>query len=224
MSKRNDVGVAEDQREQWEGTYSRPEFFGKEPSELGVNALRLFLAEGVRSVLELGCGQGRDTWLFANSGLQVVALDYSPTGICQMGERAKQLRLEGLVIPKVQDVRLGIPLPDSSVEAVYSHMFFCMELKEEESSFILKECLRVLKPGGLNVYSVRNEHDPHYRKFEPRGEDMYKNPMGYVVQFFDPEKIRRLAKGYEIVSIREFDDTSPPFVKKLYEVILRKPK
>jgi len=216
--------MADDQKVQWEKTYDQPEFFGKEPSELAVSALRLFLDNGARSVLELGCGQGRDTWLFANSGLQVVALDYSGTGICQMSETAKQLRLDELVTPKVQDVRLGIPIPDASIDAVYSHMFFCMELKEEEAAFIFKECLRVLKPGGLNVYSVRNEHDPHYKKFEHKGEDMYKNPMGFVVHFYDIGKIKRLAKGYEIVSVREFDDTSPPFVKKLYEVVLRKPK
>jgi SAM-dependent methyltransferase len=174
-------------------------------------------------VLELGCGQGRDTWLFANSGLKVVALDYSETGICQMEEDARQAKLDGLISPKVHDVRLGIPLPDGSVDAVYSHMFFCMELKEKEAALILQECLRVLRPGGLNVYSVRNEHDPHYRKFVHKGEDMYQNPRGFVVQFYDREKVERLAKGYEIVSVREFEESSTASPKVLYEVVLRKP-
>jgi hypothetical protein len=43
-----------------------------------------------------------------------------------------------------------------------------------------------------------------------------------VVHYFSEDKIRRLAEGYDIVHIREFDDTSPPFTKKLYEVLLRK--
>ncbi len=216
--------MADDQHVQWETTYKQPEFFGKEPSEIGASALKLFLANGARSVLELGCGQGRDTWLFANAGLQVVALDYSETGICQVNETAKQLKLDDRVTTKVRDARLGIPLADSSVDAIYSHMFFCMELKEEEVTFILNECLRVLKPGGLNVYSVRNEHDPHYKKFEHKSEDMYQNPRGFVVHFYDPEKIRRLAEGYDLVSMKEFEEGSPPFLKILYEVVLRKPK
>ena len=213
-----------DQKEVWEGTYAQKEFFGKQSSELGVSALKLFLENGARKVLELGCGQGRDTWLFANSGLNVIAIDYSETGICQMTEEAKQAKLDDLVSPKVHDVRLGIPLPGNSVDAVYSHMFLCMELTEKQLEHVMAECLRVLKPGGWNVYSVRNEHDPHYKKFEHKGEDMYQNPMGLVVHFFDDAKVRRLAKGYTVEWIREFQDTSPPFVKQSYEVVLRKPK
>jgi hypothetical protein len=53
---------------------------------------------------------------------------------------------------------------------------------------------------------------------------MWQNPMGFVVHFFPEEKVRRLAQGYQIESIKEFEDGSPPFTKKLYEVVLRKPR
>jgi hypothetical protein len=53
---------------------------------------------------------------------------------------------------------------------------------------------------------------------------MWQNPLGFVVHFFTEEKIRRLSSGYDVVSIKEFEDRSPPFVKKLYEVVLRKPR
>ncbi len=217
-------GPAGGQQKQWDTIYNQRDFFGGEPSELGVRARDLFLREGVRSVLELGCGQGRDTWLFAKTGLDVIALDYSETGICQMGEAAKAQKLDQKVRLMTRDARLGIPLPEASVDAVYSHMFLCMELTEVELEVIMAECLRVLKPGGWHVYSVRNERDPHYGKFVHKGEDMYQNPMGFVVHFFDEAKVRRLAKGYDVQWIKEFQDTSPPFVKQLYEVALRKPK
>jgi SAM-dependent methyltransferase len=212
-----------DQKHQWDETYKQKEFFGSEPSELGLRALEVFKQRGVRKVLELGCGQGRDTWLFLSNGLSVTALDYSETGVCYMRDRSKEMKLDKGFVIEVQDVRNGIPLPDGSFDAVYSHMFFTMEMTEAEISAIMKECLRVLRPGGLNIYSVRNIHDPHYGKFTPRGEDMYENPMGFVVHFFDEDKVMRVSKGYELEWIREFDDTSPPFVKKLYEVVLRKP-
>jgi len=217
-------GKPPEQQKRWDEVYVQKDFFGSEPSELGLRARDLFLKEGVHSVLELGCGQGRDTWLFARTGLDVIALDYSDAGICQMKETAKAHGLESKVSLKAQDARLGIPLPDNSIDAVYSHMFLCMELTEKQLEHVMAECLRVLKPGGWNVYSVRNEHDPHYKKFEHKGEDMYQNPMGLVVHFFDEAKVRRLAQGYTVEWIREFQDTSPPFVKQLYEVVLRKPK
>jgi len=98
-----------------------------------------------------------------------------------------------------------------------------MELWEKDIQFILDECRRVLRPGGLNLYSVRNDHDPHFGKGPHKGEDMWQNPIGFVVHFFSEDKIKRLSRGYEIVHVREFDDPSPPFTKKLYEVLLRKP-
>jgi len=211
------------QKRQWDETYKSKEFFGSNPSELGIKALEIFKKRGMRKVLELGCGQGRDTWHFLKNGLEVTALDYSETGICYMRERAKEQGLEQAVVLQVQDVRKGIPLPDASMDAVFSHMFFTMEITEREIAYIMKECLRVLRQGGLNIYSVRNLKDPHYGKFTHKGEEMYENPMGFVVHFFDEAKIVRLSEGYVIEGISEFDDTSPPFIKKLYQVTMRKP-
>jgi len=210
-----------DQQKQWDRTYEGSgDFFGKDPSELAVSALPTFKDNKIRTVLELGCGQGRDTWFFARNGLEVTALDYSEAGICQMKEKAKE---GGNVSLKVHDARNPLPFPEASFDAVYSHMFFTMEFSEEEVAKMLTECLRVLRPGGINIYSVRNDHDPHYGKFVPKGKDMWQNPMGFVVHFFTEENIRNLAKGYDILWIKEFEDRSPPFTKKLYEVGLRKP-
>jgi SAM-dependent methyltransferase len=202
----------------------KDDFFGAKPSELAQSVLPLIKAQGAKDVVEMGCGQGRDTWFFARNGLIVTALDYSETGICQLRDRSNQEGLMGCIEGKVHDVREGLPLPDSSVDVVYSHMFMCMELTEEEIQLIMDESKRVLRPGGLNIYSVRNDHDPHYGKFEPAGKDMWKNPLGLVVNFYSKEKVERFAKGWDIVHIKEFDDTSPPFTKKLYEVVLRKPR
>ncbi len=212
-----------EQQARWDKAYTeREDFFGKLPSELAVNTLGIMRSAGVKKVLELGCGQGRDTWFFAHNGCEVIALDYSESGICQMRKRAQDLGAK--VTVRVHDARQPLPFPDASFDAVYSHMFFTMELTEEEVSRIMAECLRVLRPGGLNIYSVRNDHDPHYGKFIPRGKDMWENPLGFVVHFFTEDKIRALATGYEVVSIREFEDLTSPTIKKLYEVVLRKPE
>lgn len=167
-----------DQQKKWNETCGTLGFFGTEPSELGRKALDLFREHGVRTVVELGCGQGRDTWLFMSNSLKVITLEYSEAGICQTQKLEKEAGLEKQVELKLSDVRKGIPLPTDSDDAVYSHMLFCMELTTEQVQFILDECRRVLKPGGLNIYSVRNDHDPHFGKFVPHGEDMWMNPLG----------------------------------------------
>jgi SAM-dependent methyltransferase len=212
-----------DQKKQWDKTYNaNQDFFGRGPSELAVSVLPALKENGVRTVLELGCGQGRDTWYFAQNGIKVTALDYSETGICQMQDIIKREGLEGVAAAKVHDAKKPFPFPDGSFDAVYSHMFFTMEFNEDDVAMMLEECRRVLKPGGLNIYSVRNDHDAQYGKHTPKGKDMWQNPLGFVVHFFTEDKIRELSSGYDIMWIKEFEDRSPPFVKKLYEVALKK--
>jgi len=213
----------QEQRRHWESVFKGAEdYFGPGPSEFAQRALETFRKAEAKEILELGCGQGRDTWLFAREGFKVIALDYSDSGICQMRERAEKLCLDPNVRCVVQDVRAGIPLPDASVDGVYSHMFFTMELWDKEVSFILEECRRVLRPGGLNIFSVRNDHDPHFQKGVHRGEDMWQSPAGFVVHFFSKEKIERMAEGYDVVRLIEFDDPAKQYTRKLYETVLRK--
>lgn len=51
------------------------------------------------TVLDLGCGQGRDAFVFARQGYRVVGVDVSATGIAQVSARAKTVNLpiEGIM-------------------------------------------------------------------------------------------------------------------------------
>lgn len=212
------------QRNHWEKTYqSSSDFFGHEPSEFGMGAMRTFIANGDKRILELGCGQGRDTIHFLKHGLEVIAYDYSETCVTQLLEKARKAGIDKNLTAEARDLRNGIPLPDESVDAVFSHMFFTMRLTESELAFIFKECHRVLKHGGINIYSVRNTKDPHFQKGKHHGEDLWENQAGFVVHFFTIEKVQRLAEGYDLLYTKEFDDPTPTYTRKLYEVVIVKP-
>ncbi|NBK26294.1 MAG: class I SAM-dependent methyltransferase [Spirochaetia bacterium] len=216
------MDLPDKQQSLWNGSYaSNPDFFGSEPSELAKSSIAIFKQRGSKTVLELGCGQGRDTWYLIEAGLDVTALDYSEAGICQMRKRAEELGVECRL--EVHDALQALPFPDNHFDAVYSHMFFTMRFDMDQLQFMFKECLRVLRPGGIHVYSVRNYNDMHYGKFEPRGEDTWENPLGFVVHFFSEEKVRSLADGYHVIDIKEFVEGAPPFNKTLFEVVLAKP-
>ena len=43
---------------------------------------------------------------------------------------------------------------------------------------------------------------------------------GFIVHFFSREKVEHLAKGYELISVDEFEEASLP--RKLFRVTLRK--
>ena len=51
------------------------------------------------------------------------------------------------------------------------------------------------------------------------GEDMYE-VGGFIVHFFNREKIERLAKGFTLVAVDELEEGTLP--RKLYQVTLRK--
>ena len=208
------------QQEHWENTFAeKPDMFGTSPSEPATAAVELFKKEGAKTILELGSGQGRDTLLFARSGFRVYALDYSEVAIRTIREKAEEAGVSDLIQPSRHDIRSPLPFEDGSLDACFSHMLFCMALTVEELDFLAAEIRRVLKPGGLNIYTVRHTGDPHYQKGIHRGEDLYE-VGGFIVHFFSREKVERLAKGFEIVELQEFKEGGLP--RKLFRVTLRK--
>lgn len=134
-------------------------------------------------------------------------------------EKATTAGVSSLVVSQAHDVRQGLPFPDASLDTCYSHMLLCMELSTAEIDFILCEILRVLRPGGLVVYSVRSDRDKHYRVGTHLGEDIYQ--IGdFVVHFYTTEKIRSLAKGYTILGVERLEEGSLP--RDLYCVTMKK--
>ena len=209
------------QRQHWERMLdTRPEMFGREPSEPARAAAEVFRASGVQTVLELGGGQGRDTVFLARSGFDVHVLDYTHSGFEAIRTTARELGLSDKVTAGQHDVRHTLSFPDASFDACYSHMLFCMALTTPELEALSREILRVLKPGALCVYTTRNTSDADFGKGVHHGEGMYED-QGFVVHFFDRAKVERLAQGYEIVAVDDFEEGKLP--RRLFRVTLRKP-
>ena len=208
------------QQEHWDSTFTEnEEMFGDEPSWPARKALDLLKREGNIRILELGAGQGRDALFFAQKGSIVTASDYSPHGLKEIEDKAKVRGLSKSISTAIHDVREALPFEDASFDACYSHMLFCMAMTTSELEFLMEEIRRVLKPGGLNIYTVRHTGDVHYGKGIHRGEDMYEM-NGFIVHFFNRDKVKHLAKGFRIECIEEFEEG--PLPRKLFMVTLRK--
>ena len=114
---------------------------------------------------------------------------------------------------------LEIPFEDNSVDACFSHMLYCMALTNEDLQSLNNEICRILKPQGINIYTVRSTDDGDYRQGIHRGEDLYEN-QGFIVHFFSKKKIDNLSLGFENISITSFEEGS--FPRKLYFVVNKK--
>ncbi len=215
-----DRGALNHQREHWGKTLARqPEMFGAQTSDPARAALDLLLAEGKVDVLELGAGQGRDTMFFARKGLQVCALDYTEESVEAIRTKAESAGLSGLVSASRADVREPLPFDDESFDACYSHMLYCMALTTAELEGLSTEVRRVLRKRGLCVYTVRTTDDAHYGAGIDRGDDMYE-VGGFIVHFFSRSLVERLAAGYELLDVTEFEEGDLP--RRLFRVTMRK--
>jgi SAM-dependent methyltransferase len=114
-----------------------------------------------RDVLEAGCGEGYGADLIADVARTVVGLDYDELTVAHV--RA--------CYPRV-DVRHGnlaaLPLADASVDVVVN--FQVIEHLWDQPQFV-KECARVLRPGGVLLMST-----PNRITFSP-GRDTPVNPF-----------------------------------------------
>ncbi|MFE3144407.1 class I SAM-dependent methyltransferase [Streptomyces scopuliridis] len=151
------------QRAHWQDTYTaHAGMYGAQPSAPAVHAADVFRRAGVKDVLELGAGHGRDALYFAREGFTVLATDFSAAGLEQLRSAARQQGVAGRVTTALHDVREPLPLPDGTVDAVFAHMLLCTALSTEEIHAVVGEIRRVLRPGGTLVYTVRHTDDAHY--------------------------------------------------------------
>ena len=215
-----DTKALNQQSQHWESNFSsKPEMFGLEPSTPAKKALKIFKNNKTNKIVELGAGLGRDSIYFAKNSFHVEALDYSQSGIKNINQKIKQNNLSNLIKTKIFDVRETLPFKNNSIEGVYSHMLYCMALTTSDLESLNKEIHRILKPGGINIYTVRHTNDGDYKKGIHRGEDMYEND-GFIVHFFSKNKIKSLLDGFINLETTSFEEGS--FPRKLYFVANKK--
>ena len=208
------------QREHWQATFdANLDLYGTGPSEPGAHAVGLLAREQVHDLLELGAGQGRDTLAFLRAGLIVTALDYAVGALARLQQVATVGGQASRLTTVAHDVREPLPLSDRGFDAVYSHMLFNMALTTAQLETLSGEVHRVLRPGGLHIYTVRHAGDAHYGAGTSHGDSMFGNG-GFIVHFFDRALVDRLARGFTLLDLTSFEEGGLP--RRLWRITLRR--
>ncbi len=215
-----DQNELDQQSQHWEKNFSnKPEMFGLEPSIPAKKALNFFKEKKINNIIELGAGLGRDSIFFAKNKIKIQALDYSSSGIKIINHKIKKNNLSNYISTKLFDVREKLPFKDNSIDACYSHMLYCMALTIDDLQKLNNEIHRILKPNGLNIYTVRHTNDGDYKNGKHIGEDLYEND-GFIVHYFSEEKVNSLLNGFKNIALEKFEEGT--FPRKLFIVVNEK--
>mgnify|MGYP006243321723 FL=1 len=94
-----------------------------------------------------------------------------------------------------------------------------MALTTDDLVKLNNEIKRILKPGGINIYTVRHTNDGDFQNGNHIGEDLYES-NGFIVHYFSEEKINSLLNGFKNISLEKFEEGT--FPRKLYFIVNEK--
>lgn len=126
-----------------------PSFFGEYVATL---------VEPGKSLVELGCGNGRDAIFFAEQGLRVTALDNSEISI----EELQKAGISNAAFICDDFVNSDIHRPNS-YDYAYSR-FTLHAITPNQQKILLRRVHTALRPGGKFFIEVRSVHDSLYGK------------------------------------------------------------
>lgn len=136
------------------------------PSYSAMLAVDVFAAGGVHTILDVGCGAGRDTIFLAAHGFAVTGVDLAHSGLMIARRRGAH------AIPLLLADARYVPLQSASFDAIYCfgllHEFTPPDAGER-SAAVISEIRRILRPGGILVLAMlAGDPDaglPHVRLF-----------------------------------------------------------
>ena len=129
------------------------------------------------TVLEAGCGEGYGADLLAGVADRVLGLDYDALTAAHVARRYPRVRMARANL-------VALPVPDARLDAVVS-----LQVIEHlwDQGLFLRECRRVLRPGGRIMVST-----PNRLTFSP-GRDTPLNP--FHTRELAPDELAELVRG-----------------------------
>lgn len=117
-----------------------------------------YLKEG-RAILDIGCGNGRDSIFFSQRGLKVYAVDQAETAINSLREQYIGSNIKFIADDFVESVRIE----DLKYDYLYSR-FTIHAITEKQEDKLIKKAFKILKENGLFFIEARSIHDDLYDK------------------------------------------------------------
>lgn len=165
--------------------------------------------EGRRSVLDLGCGLGRHSILFAKKGFKVTSVDLSEYSIQHLREWEEREHV--FIRSKVCDMK-QLPFADNAFDCIFSYHVIS-HTDSEGIRLILDEIKRVLKPGGEVYLTLCSKDSWAFKEANfPKVDENTVIKTNTITEkdvlhfYVDLDGLLELFKDFKIERIRHIDD------------------
>jgi|ERR1700752_89861 len=116
------------------------------------------------NVLDIGCGTGSLLPLLARRGARVVAIDKSPEMVTTARERAAAEEiLDSVSIKQSTAMEIDRLFHENQFDAVVLSLVMS-ELTDDEQTWLLNQCARILKPNGVLLVADEFRPDGFFRR------------------------------------------------------------
>lgn len=203
--------------EQQHHGYAKKDWIDK-PSIFAQQAIKYFPKQG--KILELGCGHGQDSRFFASNGYEVLATDFSKTGLDYAKNKTKDLKIKYQTLDMSKGV---LAFNGMSFDVVYSHLslhYFYNNITKK----LVSEIHRVLKDGGIFAALFNTIDDPEIPELKMIEDNYYlEEKTGLYKRYFDVPYITKITQNkFEIVIADDKGKTYKDEIETLIRFIGKK--
>ena len=161
-----------------------------------------------RKLLDLGCGKGRHSIIFAKNGFEVTAFDLSEEGLYLLSKKAQNLNLD---ISTVEGNMNRLPFSSQCFDFILAYNSI-YHTDFEGLIRTIYEMKRVLKNGGEAYVTMLSKNDLSYKNnlknLISENTLVKKEEDGsFLPHFFvNCEKIYELFKCFKIMSVKQIEE------------------
>ena len=204
----------------WDNLYTKNDYFGIGQTILANFAKDIIEKNSIKNMLELGCGQGRDSVFFAKLGCNIVAVDISENAIkfvekIKYDENLKNLQLV------ISDIQKSLNFQNLEFDMVYSNLslqFFDLS----KLSNIFSNIFDVMSSDSFFLFSTKKAGDKYYN-FGNKISDSAFEYKGITRFFFTKSELETLLeKNFTIISFEEDKHVNPDNTVSVWWKILVK--
>jgi SAM-dependent methyltransferase len=164
----------------------------------------------MHTVLDAGCGIGRNATYLAQKGCRVHAVDYSKIALKELDYAARRSGVRERIVTYNCKLEETFPFDAGYFDLVLDSYVFCHFLDDEFRRNYRKELHRVTKPGGIVFSSIFSFEDEYYKEILEKGggkHNIVTDPNnGITKRLYTEDEIKEFFSVYfEVLHLVKFE-------------------